>query len=94
MAALGLLAGATSVRAESYFSLYTGVSSTKDSDLHVQQPVHNTNATFHNVNWRGEPFESPPYYGYKFGRYSRTDPNWGVEYDFTHYKIFAYTSRA
>lgn len=88
---LGSLGGAA--KAESYISFYGGSSSAKDSDLHVRIPSHGINATFKDVSWRGEPFEQPPYYGYKIGQYFKSDPNWGVELDFTHYKVYANNHR-
>ncbi|MBW3624788.1 MAG: outer membrane beta-barrel protein [Armatimonadetes bacterium] len=90
IAALALLAALpASARAETYFSVYFGGSRTQDSDLRVVQPSTNTDATFQNVSWGAQNFESPPYYGLKLGGYSEKSPNWGVELDFVHYKVYA-----
>jgi lipid A oxidase len=90
--ALSLAAAASgAARAESYFSVYFGQSKTESSNLRIQNFSTNTDATFHGVGWDDHSFESPPWYGIKLGGWSESDPNWGVELDFVHYKVYART---
>ncbi len=90
--AAGLLAApGARARAESYVSLYSGMARTRDSDLRVRRP--GTDAVFGGVSWRDESFTPPLYYGVKVGGYLRSRPRWGLELDFTHYKVYARTER-
>jgi hypothetical protein len=92
--ALGfLLATVSTARAENYFVFYLGASSAKSSDLRIRRPASGTDATFHGVVWHGQSFIIPPYYGVKFGTFLKSNPRWGVELEFTHYKVYAQTGR-
>jgi len=79
--------------AETDFSLYTGTSSTRDSDLHVRQAGTATDVTLGDVAWDAKPFRPAPYYGLRLTHFFERHPNWGAALDFTHYKIYAKTGR-
>jgi opacity protein-like surface antigen len=85
--------GAAPARAQVTVSAYLGGSRTHNSDLRIRHAARGTDAVFHGVGWRAEPLEAPWYYGFKVGGFLRARPNWGVELDFTHYKVFAKTDR-
>lgn len=73
--------------------LYTGTSSTRNSDLHVRQAGSGTDVTLGNVAWDAKPSRPAPYYGLRLTHFFERHPNWGAALDFTHYKIYAQTSR-
>jgi opacity protein-like surface antigen len=71
------------------FSLYTGISMTRPSDLHLVQPSTGTDATFEDVHWKGHPFQGSRYYGYRVMTYLPRQPRLGIGVDFVHYKVYA-----
>lgn len=79
--------------AENIFSIYTGTSYTRDSNLHINQPATGTSIGFRDVKWDADPFKDAPYYGLRYTRFFDRSPNWGVALDFTHYKMYAQTER-
>ncbi len=84
---------ATSIaRAETWVSGYLGYAWTRDSDLHVDQPATDSNASFGGVQWDSKSFEAPPYYGVRLTHFPEAYPSWGVALDFTHYKVYARTA--
>jgi len=88
-----LLAGlALPATAESLFSLYTGTSFTRDSDLRINQ-AGGTGLTVRDVRWDADPFKAAPYYGLRYTRFFDQHPNWGIALDYTHYKMYAQTDR-
>ncbi len=82
-------APAKSRRQPIYFSVFTGVNHTSNSDLHIIQPATNSDATFHDVAWRARPFTGSVYYGYRVGTFFRNTPRVGIELEFNHYKAYA-----
>jgi opacity protein-like surface antigen len=90
-----LLAGAAlpaPALAENIFSIYTGTSFTRDSDLRIRQ-AGGTDLTMRDVRWDADPFKAAPYYGLRYTRFLEQHPNWGIALDYTHYKMYAQTSR-
>lgn len=71
------------------FSLYTGDSFTKPSDLMLRQPSNGTDAVFHRMEWQSRPFTGSYYYGYRFATFLPHTPRLGFEADLLHYKIYA-----
>lgn len=91
-AACALALGAAGAgRAENQFSLYTGSTFTRNSDLTVRQG--GTGLVLHDVQWDADPFKAAPYYGLRLTHFFDRYPSWGVAFDYTHYKMIADTSR-
>lgn len=82
------------VSAENVFSIYTGTSFTRNSDLRIVQPGSGTDFTLRDVEWGADPFKPAPYYGVRLTHFHERYPNWGAALDFTHYKMYAKTNRA
>ncbi|MBC8143875.1 MAG: hypothetical protein H7Y38_20780 [Armatimonadetes bacterium] len=72
-----------------YISLYTGTTQAQNADLRLLQPVLGTDATYHDVSWRGRPFSGSPYYGVKVGIFLPKSPRIGFEAEFNHSKMYA-----
>jgi len=79
--------------AETTFSLFGGSSWTLNSDVHIQQPVVGTNATFHDVSWDNKPFSMPPYWGARANYFFERWPNWGLGLEYTHDKVYGQTNQ-
>jgi hypothetical protein len=62
---------------------------TRPSDLRIIQPSTATDATFEGVRWKGHPFQSSRYYGYRVMTYLPRQPRLGLGVDFVHYKVYA-----
>lgn len=98
-AAAALLVPAAAARAQSgpetprrqlwNLSIYTGGTATASSDVRLRQYATNTNATFHDVNWRGKPFTGSIYYGYRIGTFFKHAPRFGMELELNHAKAYA-----
>lgn len=91
--AAGLLLSSPGAYAENRFSVYTGSSFTRNSDLHVSQPGRGTDLSLRDVEWSADPFKAAPYYGLRLTHFYERTPNWGVALDYTHYKMYARTDR-
>lgn len=91
---LALAIGSQAANAEVVLTLYTGVSSTRRSDLHISQSSTSSDATFENVSWEARPFEDAPYYGLAVAWYPAPHARWGGGFDFTHYKMYADTAES
>jgi lipid A oxidase len=81
-------------QAEVLLTLYTGVSSTRNTDLRISQPFTDSDATFESVSWRARPFEDAPYYGIAIAIFPGPPARLGGSFDFTHYKMYADTSES
>ncbi|WP_350333287.1 outer membrane protein [Coralliovum pocilloporae] len=84
----GLLAMAAPAHAEFQFSAYLGGNLVQDDDVTLTSPSANFSG---NVDFDGESFEFPPYWGVR-GTYWFEDPayaGWGVGVDFVHAKAAA-----
>ena len=72
-----------------YLSVYTGTTASQSADLRLLQPRLGTDATYHDVNWTGNPFIGSPYYGAKVGYFLPEVPRLGFEFEFNHAKMYA-----
>jgi lipid A oxidase len=75
-------------QAEFQLSIYGGANTANDGDVTLTQGA--LSGTY-GVEWFGESFQSPPYYGVR-GTYWLTNfnlPRWGVAIDVTHAKVSA-----
>src|SRR6266849_34653 len=79
--------------AQWYLAGYLGGNHTRPADIHISQPSANVDLTYRQVSFEARPLESPQYYGWRFGRLFGEDRRFGVEFEFTHLKMYAETSR-
>ena len=91
--AAGAILGNGSSWAETVAQVYTGSSSTRDSDLRIIQRGAGTDITLHDVDWNGKPFKTAPYYGLRLARFPDQYSHWGIGIEYTHYKMYADTGR-
>jgi lipid A oxidase len=74
---------------EFQISVYGGANTANDSEVTIDESGGLSDSF--DVDWFGDSFNSPPYYGVR-GTYWLTDfnrPRWGVALDFTHAKVKA-----
>ena len=77
--------------AEWHMSGYLGGAHTQNTFLRISQPAQRTNLRFSDVDYAGESFEFPLYYGVRGGYFfSRRI---GLEAEFVHLKVFAQVNR-
>ena len=81
------------LQAETQFSIYTGTSRTRSSEVRLVQPGAGTDLSLGEVRWGADPFRPAPYYGLRLTHFPERAPNWGIALDFTHYKVYAKTDR-
>ena len=86
---LGLCAG-TTARGEWVVSLYTGVTSTENNDLRLNQSG-GTDLVFDDVSYEGRDFESPLYYGARLSYFRSEESHWGFGLEFFHAKVYLNT---
>jgi lipid A oxidase len=79
--------------AENIFSVYTGTSATRNSDLPLSDRGAGIDLAVHDVHWDADPFKAAPYYGLRYTHFFEQRQDWGVALDFTHYKMVADTGR-
>lgn len=72
---------------------YLGTAHTGSAALSVSQPALDTNVTFASIDYRGEPFASPLYYGYHLSWFPRRSSWLGVDVELIHLKVYAQTGR-
>ncbi len=90
---IGSLIFSMEARAEWVLTVYTGVSHTFASELHIQQSSSHSDLTFDNVSWSPHPFtQGAPYYGLRVSYFPTRSPRLGATFDFTHYKMYAQTA--
>lgn len=92
--AFGAGCAATCASAETVLSVFLGTTRTRDSDLKVEQPATASDATFKGVGWDGKDRAAPPYYGLRATHFLESAPNWGIGFEFIHYKVYADAGRA
>lgn len=93
LAAAGLSLAHAALSAETLFSVYTGSSHTRDSDLRLVLPGSGTDLTARDVRWDARPFKAAPYYGLRAAHFFERYENWGAALDFVHYKMYAKVDR-
>jgi hypothetical protein len=79
--------------AEWILTIYTGLSFSTDSTLHVSQSSSHSDASFESVSWTGHPFgHGAPYYGVSVSYSPPAHDQLAAMVDFTHYKMYAETA--
>ncbi|MGC8792635.1 MAG: hypothetical protein ACP5U2_04510 [Bryobacteraceae bacterium] len=70
--------------------VYLGGAASRQSDLFIRQPERATELELRGVNWKGESFTPPLYYGCRLGYFFGP---FGLEAEFVHQKIYARSGR-
>jgi hypothetical protein len=85
-----LLACPATARAEWSLMAFLGASHTAPATLTLDQPAAEIRmTTFTGVPLASRSFSSPPYYGYRFGWFSKRDARAGIEAELIHLKVYA-----
>jgi lipid A oxidase len=82
-----ILSLARSSRAEFVASVYGGVTFHQNGDLRLQQN-NGTDLTFHDVGYKSQNFNSPPYYGARLAYFLGDRAHLGFGIEFFHAKIY------
>jgi hypothetical protein len=82
---------ATAASAQWYFAGYLGVNATQPADISVKAPASQVAIVFKDVKFAARPFESPQYYGWRFGAIG-DKRRFGLEGEFIHLKVYAKTT--
>jgi hypothetical protein len=78
--------------AQWYVAGYLGTNHTQNADVHVVQPAPDVDLAFGDATFRSEAFSTPPYYGYRIGRFLDGDRRrLALEFEFIHLKVIANT---
>jgi hypothetical protein len=93
IAILVWLSGAGTARAEWVISAYLGSAHTLSAPLTIVQPMPGTDVRLEPVDYRGDSFRSPLYYGYRLTWFPQRIAWLGVETEFVHLKAYAQTDR-
>lgn len=93
LAASLCLAAPARADAQWYFDGYLGGNHTRSADVSVDQPDTDVALDYRDVRFTAEPGTTPPYYGWRIGRFFGTDRRVGVEFEFVHLKVIADTGR-
>jgi hypothetical protein len=80
--------------AQWYAGAYLGASHTLPADVSIEQPARQTSLTFADVNFAGESWTSPQYYGWRVGRFFGASRRWGLELEYTHLKVISKTGES
>ncbi len=75
-------------RSEIQLGLYGGGNGVFDADVRLKQP-NGTDMTLKDVRWRGQPFDMPPYYGYRATYWPAKAPSLGIMLEFVHAKAIS-----
>jgi hypothetical protein len=81
------LSVAAPASAQWYGVVYFGANKTQPADITVKGDGYDQ--TFQKVEFEARPFESPPYYGWRLGRFLNDTRRLGVELEFIHLKVIA-----
>jgi opacity protein-like surface antigen len=84
-------AGLAPAEAEWVVGGYLGAGHTMTGALSVVQPAADTNLTFASLDYHGESFTPPVYYGYRITYFPPQLSWFGVEAEFIHLKVYART---
>ena len=90
--AMILLAAASPAAAEPFLDLYTGKSSTLNSDIRIHQSSQGNDFTVQDASYSDDSFTTPPYYGIRAGYFFEQYPWLGLAIDFFHFKMIANTN--
>lgn len=75
-------------RPEWVLSVYSGRSSTNDSNLTIDIPGQNTRLTYRNVRWKDKSLDMPFYYGNHLNYWPSSDATIGFGLEFIHMKVY------
>lgn len=87
IATLLFLSAASPASAQWYGVVYLGANKTQPADISVRGD--GVDVTFPKVDFSARSFESPPYYGWRVGRFLNDTRRLGVELEFIHLKVIA-----
>jgi hypothetical protein len=76
---------------ELFLDAFTGVSFTRDADVHVKQPAAGNDFTVHDLSFSPGLSEGVPYYGFRAGYFLSSVPWLGFGMEFFHFKMFGET---
>ncbi len=82
-----VLALASPASAQWYVAAYMGANTTRPADVTVKGDGYDL--TFSKVEFDAQPFKTPPYYGWRLGRFLNDTRRLGVEVEFIHLKVIA-----
>lgn len=88
LAGLALAATARPARADWTVAAFLGAGATRPGSLRIEQPATGTALTLGPVEFRGESFTAPIYYGYRIGRRLPFARWVAAEAEFIHLKVF------
>ena len=89
-AALALLALLTpALRAEWRLGIFLGKASSSNGDLKIEQPSRQDSLLFHDIEYKDKSFRTPLYYGLKASYFPHSYPNFGLEAEFIHARIYS-----
>ena len=71
-----------------YFSLYTGNTQTRRSDLHLTNPALGTNLYIRGVGFDAHPLKTSLYYGLRVGTFFKKRSPLGLDLELRHYKAY------
>ena len=73
------------------FSLYTGNTNTRPSDVYLNQPTTNSSFTIRGLRFDSRYLKEAPYYGIRLGTWFRKRSPLGVSFELRHHKAFGHT---
>ncbi|MBO0766210.1 MAG: outer membrane beta-barrel protein [Hyphomicrobiaceae bacterium] len=78
--------------AETQISIYGGANWNFGSDVKITRPgfVNNPGSETRSIDWDGDPFEAPPYWGVRGTYWLSRFASWGFAIDYTHQKAIAH----
>lgn len=92
--AAGIVGFARPAQAQIYGSISAGANHTMPADVTVNVPGAGLGVTYHDVQFSARSFDSPQYYVWRVGRLFGANARWGIEFEFTHLKVIADTSKS
>jgi hypothetical protein len=89
--AVSFLALCSPVQADWVFGHYRGNTATHSNTVKIARPANSagSNLRIDSVDYDGQGWDHPVYYGYRASRYFKNAPHLGVELEFTHAKAIA-----
>jgi len=86
---------AVPARAQWYAGVQFGANHTRSSTVDINAPAAGVSQQFHDVEFAGRSFSSPPYYGWRAGRVMAhvRGVSFAAEFEFVHAKVYTNTSR-
>ena len=88
------LAWPSSALAQVYATVSLGANQTAPADVTVTVPSAGLGVTYHDVQFSARSFDSPEYYVWRLGKLFGPSARLGVEFQFTHLKVIADTSKS